>query len=480
MKKEICQEQLKQNKIIGFNDGNVMFKIEELKNTKEVIIPSSEGDYLEYKQSMPKDTGHIAKLLVAIANTDGGCVIFGARETKNGGLIIGLGNGELQNFLELEKKITGFIEKNYIRAIDARFVTKTVNGKTIGCIFIQKNLNIVFGLNRVKGEYILPVLNSGAVAITHYHISTDEVKELDIYNHTHFVELETNMNSGLFWRFNGNKRPRWEFVYKYMTLDAFIQCIEHGNIMFQEPCGWKDQFESRFYKAYYQKPQYNADDTPKIFSTCFTRARDCEASWKVYSNDEKGLKSRCVQIKIDVNALREQLLESARGGNNHRDNAKVKGVQCDVYEGEVSYKFSEYEILRFHETSSPFHAFFFNSFNLNHFIGLLLYKRPAYEYEKEVRYFMVPTTHEQRQNQTNKVEKLYVDLDWGELIQMIRYDKNCSDSEIQALKTICERKGIILSKKCTKAKKIKKAVYRVPFKSFDIDKMQGRKHIIIK
>ena len=51
MKKEICQEQLKQNKIIGFNDGNVMFKIEELKNTKEVIIPSSEGDYLEYKHN---------------------------------------------------------------------------------------------------------------------------------------------------------------------------------------------------------------------------------------------------------------------------------------------------------------------------------------------------------------------------------------------------------------------------------------------
>ena len=317
-----------------------------------------------------------------------------------------------------------------------------------------------------------------AVKTKQRRIDAKEVKELDINKHTYFVKLETNPNSGLSWYFNGDKRPRWKFVYKYMTMDAFIQCIEHGNIMFQEPSGWNDQFESRFYKADYSNITTNTNDTPKVFATCFTREKDCEASWKVYANNDKGTKSRCVQVKIDVNALRKQLADSACNCNNHKGSIKGKGVKCGVYEGEVSYIFDEYEISRFHKNVSPFYNLFFKAFDLGHFIGLLLFKRPAYEYEKEVRCFMVPTPNEIRQIKARKSEKLYVDLQWEKLIKLVRCDKNCTESEIRALKTVCEKNNIDLKEKCNKVTKHKER-YHIPLKKFDINKMQGPRRIKI-
>lgn len=35
-----------------------------------------------------------------------------------------------------------------------------------------------------------------------------------------------------------------DYLYKYMTLDVFLRCIKSGNILFQEPSEWKDQFEN--------------------------------------------------------------------------------------------------------------------------------------------------------------------------------------------------------------------------------------------
>ena len=82
-------------------------------------------------------------------------------------------------------------------------------------------------------------------------------------------------------------------LYKYMTIDSFIQCIEKGNIRFNEPSGWNDRFEQRFYNADYKA--VSTTKMPKIYATCLTETKDCEAPWKTYSKEGKGL-GRCVQI----------------------------------------------------------------------------------------------------------------------------------------------------------------------------------------
>ena len=260
-------------------------------------------------------------------------------------------------------------------------------------------------------------------------------------------------------------RSRKQIVYKYMSLDGFIRCIEKGYIMFQEPSGWEDQYEKRFYLADYSNISQNNADTPQMYATCTTMRRDNEAAWKVYARGKSGLDSKCVQLKIDLKQFRKCLDQYAAIN-------KFK-----VYEGNAFYGLYEKGILGLHDKASPWYNMFFKSFNVEKFIALHLLKRPAYAYEEEVRFFMVPQETQPINTNARKAEKLSVDVPWTDLIKEIRIDKRCTDAEILAIKTICKGKGLQFYKKQLNKKTTNTG--KIPFVRFDIDKMPGRKRIKI-
>lgn len=354
--------------------------------------------------------------------------------------------------------------------LNPSFETKEIDGNRLAFVFVPQNSIGIISIRDGKVHY-----RDGNRSLKRNPSNNEYDTELDIRRRTRFQEInQTPSYASMNDYYVHNELIRQQIVYKYLSIDGFVKCLEDGDILFQEPNGWNDQYESRYYKAEYRNITTSLNDTPRLFAACFTREEDCEASWKVYSSGN-GLKSRCIQLKIDIRALREQLCLSARKGKND------KKLKCKVYEGRVSYKLQEEAISELYKKDSPYYGIFFDSFGIDYFLGLLLYKRPAYEYEKEIRFFMVPNSVSQRSN-GRKVEKLKVDVSWKNLIKGVRIDKRCSASEIAVMKAICEKYGIKLDEKSKKASPDKKhnKTMRIPCKVFDIDRMKGPKRITIE
>lgn len=445
-------------------------RFEDLKISKG-IIPFAEDEDLEYKKSFRNDDAFAyLRTLVSIANTKGGCFVFGVVEKDNFAVIKGLKSIDISDFYCFKDTVREFFHKEYVGEPNLKFEIQDFEGKKLAVIFVQKSIKGIVNIKDGKIHY------RDGNRMRKRNPSDDEYdSELDIRRIVRFQEInQVPSYASMKDYYVHSDLIRRQIVYKYLSIDGFVKCLEDGDILFQEPNGWNDQYESRYYTAEYRNITTSLNDTQRLFAACFTREEDCEASWKVYSSGD-GLKSRCIQLEIDIRALREQLCLSARKGKND------KKLKCKVYEGKVSYKLQEKAISELYKKDSPYHNLFFDSFGLEHFLGLLLYKRPAYEYEKEIRFFMVPNSVSQRSD-GRKIEKLKVDVSWKNLIKGVRIDKRCSVAEIAVLKAICEKYGIKLDEKAKKANPDKKhnKTMRIPCKVFDIDRMKGPKRITIE
>lgn len=435
--------------------------IKDLNITENGIIPFSENEELEYKQTFRHDQIPLyLKILVAMANTNGGCIVFGVKKRKNEFVVEGLKSEETIELIDFCNSYSEYFDKEYVGDFQIEYKKQeNDDGKCIALIFVKES---PYSIIRIKDSKIL---YRQGINMREKRASDKEeaLAILDILKHIDFKDISSIPTYGSLNEYYVLEEcPDRHSLYKYMPVDCFVKCIENGNIMFQEPNGWNDQYERRYYKADYSNVEKNSSDAPELFATCFTKEKDCEASWKVYA----GSGTKCVQLEIDVEALRYQLESSAQKGNNDR------GVMCKVYEGQVSYKLSEKEILGLYKKESPFYKYFFTPFNLQHFIALLLYKRPAFEYEKEIRFFMV-TGDDPKRIKRDIAERLFVGVDWKSLIMSVRIDVNCSDEEKKTVINTCKRKGIILKNGLSgKTIELSSGEVEVPLTNdFDVDQM---------
>ncbi len=437
-------------------------RIEDLKIANG-IIPFPENEQLEYKPSISVDNiPQFLRAMVGLSNTEGGCLVIGVREMRNGGAVVtGLDSQGLQRFEQFENACQRLFKNEFIGELKASFQTKLINGKTVAFVFVQKSKekNI-----RITDEAIL-IRRQNGIVVEKVKDNLQRYKRFEIEKYTRFNDydvFDNTLPSKARYMLSEQKAGS-NVLYKYMTLDAFIQCIENGSIMFQEPSGWNDQFEKRFYNANYKNVTRRVEDYPKVFATCLTETKDSEAPWKVYSSQNKGL-GRCIQIEINLEKFRQQLYAFASSNG------------FDVYEGKVLYGLDETEIMNLHTKKSPFFKLFFNTFNLNHFLWLLFIKRPAYKYEDEVRFFLVPRVTESRNKR--RPERKYVPVSWGDLIREVRIDENCSDSEKLVINRICEENGIqLVDSQCDPYRD--KGRMNIYIECFNIDNMNGKKTITI-
>ena len=247
------------------------------------------------------------------------------------------------------------------------------------------------------------------------------------------------------------KMTRNTYVYKYMDLEAAIQCLENKNIRFYEPTNWDDQYEGRFYNAEFYDSQgnlHNSNLTPFLYATCLSTQQENEAAWVLYSHNKKGLAARCVEFRIDIKKLIDQI---AKHVIDELSNGKGK---MSVYLGRVEY-LSKFDVDNLHHqyvgkskvSNNNYHKYFDN-FSLKCYLNLLLLKRVAFEHEKELRVFLIPEVGLSKTRRISKknfsregktgeeIKPLHtsVNLDWGELINEVRYDEKCSEYELTLLK----------------------------------------------
>lgn len=276
----------------------------------------------------------------------------------------------------------------------------------------------------------------GFPAIREYEPS-DSVKK------THLLEWK-NYNNVVFELFGELPNKNNPNLYKYMDLESALLCLERDsernkkpNIRFVEPTSWDDQYEGRFYNAEYKlddgKGKITDEDpkiTPFLYACCFSSKSENEAAWVLYSHNRTGLASRCVQFALNKSKLREQIVRDQR--------------DCSIYIGAVQYE-SKMIIDHIHEKEdeykqhNKYYDKYFNPLTVECYLNLLLLKRYAFEHEQEVRVFIVPNDADKKKKARRgkdgkfpsdvKPGNLFVNIDWIEVIEDIKIDKNCTEYE---------------------------------------------------
>ena len=383
-----------------------------------------DGRWVEFKLNVPNSMDGIMPLIVAMANTNGGLIVFGIEIRTLS--IVGLLGDISQLLLRIDTEI-----KRLTIGIAYSKRVETIEGKRIIVVEINKSKSTSF-FSRIE--------------TTPNRQIAYEFKEM-----ANGVYRITNVNG-----------MRYTRVYKYMTLDAFMSSLYCRTWRFFEPSKWNDKFEQRFYCANYTMPGA-IGNTPQLFATCVTREINSEAAWKVYSQGQ-GLGARCVQLELDVVELRKQL--------------RASGYQFE--EKAIEYM-SQNVILELHNRRKPYYDKYFSSFNLKKFLRLLTLKRDAYAYEQELRLFIIPHDGGKR-NRGTKVQFKDVAIDWKDIIKRVRVDKKCSDAELVSIQRACFTVGInpvIKDYHFIGAMPVVAGLKDVEFERFDIDDMPGIKSITI-
>lgn len=162
-------------------------------------------------------------------------------------------------------------------------------------------------------------------------------------------------------------------IYKYMPMDRFIKSVDNKELIFVSPEMWYDPFEQLYYGIDCSKKGYKTED---IACMCVSEKSSTneDACWRVYA----GSNSKTVRISLEQYKLL-QLLDDYALNNGY-----------EVYIGKVNYSFEKKDIKNLYKPSSNLYASFFPStMSREHYLSLMLLKRKSFQYENEVRIFLV-------------------------------------------------------------------------------------------
>lgn len=206
-------------------------------------------------------------------------------------------------------------------------------------------------------------------------------------------------------------------IFKYMTLGDVISSFLDNSIYFAEPTTWKDNYESRFYTAKYVS-NTQPFIAPKLFASCFTKNKVSEAAWAMYKKNTTGIDSFCVKLTIDIDKFRKNLSKAVRSTGN-------------IYEGEINYSLCQTDLNNLHKSSSKkYYKHLFSKFSLEKFLNLLLLKRPFFEYENEIRFFI------NLNNSPSGNAYIVKNINWKDFVKEITIHSNNSSNEYKVLEQI--------------------------------------------
>ncbi len=410
-------------------------------------ILGKESETLIYKETIGN---HIATDICALLNTKGGLIVV-----KRGKTIDCFINSK---FAKEKSKIL-----SYITTISRMNTGMYVKINPI--IDDKKNWYIVIAVSDLSHIYNDP--------LTRYYYSINDkfYRRKGTNKITFDVEIERRRLAHI----NSLKQVRGDYYqignyakggyfYKYMGLETAFLCIRNSNIQFQEPCRWKDSYERLFYNAIIGG-SISSKSNPITYACCLTNKKDNEAAWKIYSYNAIGLNAHCVQFKINRNKFRDQLLMATKG-------------KYDLYEGVVSYKSksdidglcsSNIKYKKKEPELSDLHHIYFDNFNLESYLNLLLLKRDAFMHEQEVRIFLISKA--KSKHVKGKCEPIYLKINWSEVLEGVLIDSTCSKLEKKLLEETIFKHGKY--GKCI-SKSLKEKLRPIPYDLYASERKKGR------
>lgn len=203
-------------------------------------------------------------------------------------------------------------------------------------------------------------------------------------------------------------------IYRILSLDRFSQLITSRENVLVHPSKWDDPFENFFLKSHAEMPDGTPVSLSEIaanwYGQCWTRNRDSDAMWRIYSPNKDG-----VRVATTVRTL-----------FSHFYNSADTFASLKYLIGAVEYKQRE-EIEHFLATTT------FTELALggqpHKFAKTLLIKRPEFSHENEVRLLF------QDSGGNHGKDGLAVfPFPWEIILSEIALDPRLSESEFQAEK----------------------------------------------
>ena len=165
-------------------------------------------------------------------------------------------------------------------------------------------------------------------------------------------------------------------LFKYMKLEHAIDSIKNDTLWFSNPEEWNDPYESYFANNAYDKAQVPFDFPlkDKLYACCFSTLPNSEAQWNAYTS---GIGIKC---QIPTAEFLEEL--------------EKLSSDYDVYVGRVSYQNTA--TLRLRDVPAILDAAGFENTtcDIKKALMLMLCKRVAFQYESEIRVFLIPKKEE--------------------------------------------------------------------------------------
>ena len=173
---------------------------------------------------------------------------------------------------------------------------------------------------------------------------------------------------------NGYSLPKNKTtLYKYMPLSRFLESINNHELVFVSPELWYDPFEQLYHGIDCRERGYV---TEEIACMCLSdkSSTNEDASWRVYSDSN----CKSVRLSIEQKVLLD-LLEDYASQNSY-----------NVYIGKVDYSFEKQAIMSLWKSSTKESRMYFpDKMSREHYLSIMLLKRKAFQYENEVRVFLV-------------------------------------------------------------------------------------------
>lgn len=181
---------------------------------------------------------------------------------------------------------------------------------------------------------------------------------------------------------NGYTITNKTLLNKYTKYSYFNQNAKEQNLVFVSPSTWRDPFEQIYFTAKNYNEKYNYSK-PTLYCMCLTAnsSQNEDAAWTLYQN---GTSEKIIKITFNAFEMFSQI-----------DDFCIKNGYT-VYVGEIDYSFASNEISSLSKASTPkrginknHELFFPKPFLDEHYLKLLLLKRKAFEFEHEIRLFLI-------------------------------------------------------------------------------------------
>ncbi|MBP5406933.1 hypothetical protein J6Z19_07275 [bacterium] len=176
---------------------------------------------------------------------------------------------------------------------------------------------------------------------------------------------------------NNYKINEKTFLNKYISFKHLEENITKNEIVFVSPKTWRDPYEQIYYTAE-NYAKYNNYKKPNIFCMCLTEnsSQNEDAAWKIYQDTTN---EKMIKVTFNVTEMLKQLDQYCFANN------------FSIYVGKIKYILSR-DITTLSKQSNTKHQRYFpkKNFSDTHYLKLLLLKRKAFEFEREVRIFLIP------------------------------------------------------------------------------------------